>query len=128
MTWDQRDEELFPSTPRARDSDPDTSHQAAASVTNVTAGQMAILWLFTTWGQPMTDVELLEHYRLAHKRWGSTFPRQSDSGVRTRRSELVRAGVLVDSGLIDVLPSGRSAIRWMLTDAGWTRSRKGADR
>lgn len=72
---------------RARSTDPDTSHEAARRVTlNIRATQQEVLSLFTRFGE-MTDPELVE----TAKNLGS---KQSESGLRTRRSELVDLGRL----------------------------------
>ena len=39
---------------------------------------------------------------------------QSDSGLRTRRNELVRMGLLADTGQTRPIRSGRQAILWGL--------------
>lgn len=91
-------------TPRARRTDPKTSHDAAESVQDVTATQDYVLRALR---KPRTDVELLEAYRNFKRA-----PRASESGLRTRRSELVRQGLVRDSGRRVVLESGRAAIVW----------------
>lgn len=95
----------------ARNTDPDTSHAAAASVTRDTRTetQRALVRLLRRYG-PMTDAELAERYYLATK--GQ--PACSPSGLRTRRSELVRDGFVVDTGKRRTLNSGRKAIVWGL--------------
>ena len=90
--------------PHARNSDPTTSHDAASSVRGVNLTQAAILEALT---MPGTDVDIIERYRkLSHA------PRASDSGIRSRRSELVNSGIVRDSGKRAILESGRKAIIW----------------
>jgi hypothetical protein len=93
-------------TALARTTDPDTSHEAAASVTNSAKVQAAILDLLSH--RPFTDDELsrLLAYRMT----------VSPSGLRTRRAELVRLGKVVDSGERVRLRSGRRAIVWALSE------------
>lgn len=93
-----------PAPARARWSDPPTSHTAAASVKNLRRSQQAILNLLRKYG-PATHVELIN---LA-KREGL---RMSESGIRSRCAELVRAGEAFDSGGHKRLPTGRQAIVW----------------
>lgn len=91
---------------KARKTDPATSHEAAATVVNITDTQKVILHLLK---RPMTDVELVQTFYKSVRRdklWAS------ESGIRSRRSELVRAGKVVDSGAREKLPSGRNAIVW----------------
>lgn len=92
--------------PRARTSDPTTSHEAAASVGNITDTQFYVLKALV---HPAHDVELLERYRNFKKA-----PMASDSGIRSRRAELVDMGAVQDSGHRFTLPSGRSATVWEL--------------
>lgn len=96
----------------ARNTDPSTSHSAARSVQNITATQQAIMKLLQI--QPMTDQRLVEFYT-AQIRMGADardFPRASESGIRSRRAELVDAGLVKDSGAREKLESGRSAVVW----------------
>ena len=97
--------------PLARTTDPGTSHEAAASVSNLTATQNAIRWLFDKFGK-LTDEQLQNHYRRMMQQGDA--PRASESGIRSRRSELVAAGYLQDSGDRVKMESGRSAIVWEL--------------
>ena len=92
----------------ARTTDPQTSHEAAASIEKTNLTQFYI-WLALK--RPATDVELLERYRNDRNA-----PQASDSGIRSRRSELVEAGMVEDSGLRQKLPSGRNAIVWKRTE------------
>jgi hypothetical protein len=99
------------STARARGNDPDTSHAAAASVTGLTRKQQAVLECLRELGEPVTDQHLAREY---HARGGvrtPMWPDQSDSGLRTRRSELVARGAVVAVGT-ERLPSGRMAKCW----------------
>jgi hypothetical protein len=95
--------------PHARTTDPITSHQAAASVTNLSATKNFILWLFDKFAY-LTDEELYAHY--CRYMASGDAPMASASGVRTRRSELTETGYLVDSGIRGKTASGRNAITW----------------
>lgn len=90
----------------ARKTDPTTSHMAAASVQDITATQEYILKALK---RPATDVDLVERYNNL-----KTAPRASESGIRSRRAELVALGLVKDSGLRVVLASGRKAIVWQV--------------
>lgn len=96
--------------PIARTTDPATSHAAAASVNDVTLTQYAILVLLRD--QDMTDQELVEAYHAAWYIDPVTVPRASDSGIRSRRAELVARGLVVDTGNRTRTASGRQAILW----------------
>ena len=89
---------------KARNTDPITSHLAAESVRDVTATQEYVLKALR---RNRTDVELVEAYRSL-----KTAPRASESGIRSRRAELVRKGMVVDTGRRVRLDSGRYAIVW----------------
>lgn len=88
----------------ARTTDPETSHEAAASVKDLRASQKMIYEILERYG-PMTDIELV-HYRWAMP--GTI----SESGVRTRRSELVAMGLVEESGKYGKTTHGRRAIIW----------------
>jgi hypothetical protein len=95
-------------TARARRSDPPTSHAAARSVKDLRASQYAVLRCFYECG-PMHDEMLLARY---------TGPPQSDSGLRTRRHELERLGLLQDSGKTATTRSRRATVIWETTPEG----------
>ena len=95
----------------ARRTDPETSHEAAASVKNVAETGEMILWLLQS---PMTDIELVHAYNAVAANGGVV--KASESGIRTRRCELARAGKVVDTGQRNKTPSGRNAIVWQETD------------
>jgi hypothetical protein len=99
----------------ARNTDPQTSHAAAASVRNVTATQTAILALFSK-HLGLSDGELIDVYFS----WADTglVPNASPSGIRSRRAELVARGWVCDSGEREKTPSGRSSIIWAITKDG----------
>ena len=95
-------------TPRARSGDPQTSHDAAASIDPATlsAVRQGILGLLKLWG-PMTHTDLILVYR---RTWG--LPKQTDQGIRSRCRELVVLNLVEDSGLKDQLVTGRWSIKW----------------
>ena len=92
--------------PKARHTDPVTSHDAAKSVRNLTATQQRIVNLLRF---PMTDEELIDSFFVAADISGGY---ASPSGIRSRRAELVFRGVVVDTGERVKLRSGRHAIVW----------------
>jgi hypothetical protein len=92
----------------ARTTDPQTSHEAAAKVKDTNLTQFYI-WLALK--RPATDVELVERYNNDRQA-----PRASESGIRSRRAELVEMGMVEDSGLRQKLASGRNAIVWKRTE------------
>ena len=98
---------------RARNTDPDTSLEAAMSVTELRrrADHDLVLALLFEHG-PLTDFDLA---RLATQRLGHMV-KQTSLGVR--RGELRDAGLVVDSGHKGKSDTGARAIRWALTDAG----------
>lgn len=94
-------------TAHARRTDPETSHEAAAIVTarGLRNSQREILSLFTKYGR-MTDKRLI---KIAAEHG----IKQSDSGIRTRRSELVAQGRVEKKGTTEG-PGPRHTI-WGLT-------------
>lgn len=109
-TWDPdaepEDEPIEPPVGKARWSDPWTSHEAGASLSEikVRAQQRYILGLLREHG-PMTDTRLLELV-LADP----LAPTRAPSGVRTRRGELVTMGYVEDSGETEKLVSNRRGL------------------
>lgn len=98
----------------ARAGDPETSVAAAEALTPevLRASQNAVLRFVRKFG-PCTDQYLVDMYQLIERRQPhALLPRQSASGLRTRRNELFKLGLIEDSGRREVLPSGRSAILW----------------
>lgn len=98
--------------PSARSTDPDTSHEAADDVLSLTERRKAILATLSAHG-PLTDAELAFAYGVGTRIMG--FPRQSESGLRTRRSELAKAGLVIQSGHA-VNESGRRVTVWASAD------------
>lgn len=90
--------------PNARTTDPQTSHTAADSVDNVTQTQAFILRVLK---KPRTDSQLIEAYRKLKRA-----PLASESGIRSRRAELVTKGLVVDSGNRGLTPFNRKSIVW----------------
>ncbi len=90
--------------PRARNTDPQTSHDAAESVSNLTQTQAYVLKALA---RPRTDPQLIEAYRKLKRA-----PLASESGIRTRRAELVDRGLVQDTGERNLTPYGRKAIVW----------------
>lgn len=95
--------------PRYRKTDPVTSRLAAESVTEetITATQKAILYKLEC---PMTDYQLVQVLRVDMEMGEQ--PYVSESGIRSRRAELVEKSLVHDTGLRTKMPSGRYAIVW----------------
>lgn len=93
--------------PIARKTDPETSHAAAASLSAEGLSKLQEEILRTLRAAPMTDSDLCESIaaRFQDCSW-------SESGIRTRRKELVALGKVRDSGKRGQLPSGRESIIW----------------
>lgn len=92
-----------PPQARARHTDPETSHEAARSVTKIRESQLAVLNIIIDWG-PMTD----EQIALRAEQVGLT---QSPSGLRTRRSELVALDLVKHVGFSRTRANRRTR-RW----------------
>ena len=95
-------------TPRARSGDPQTSHDAAASIDPATLSAVRHgIWNLLKQYGPMTHTDLITLY---HRTWG--LPKQTDQGIRSRCKELVRLNLVEDTGLKDQLVTGRWSIKW----------------
>lgn len=112
----------LPTEAHARRTDPPTSHAAARSISDLTRKQLAVHALLRRDG-PMTDVQLVRSYQecVAKKIEinGVLLPEQSDSGIRTRRSELANhdpaLAVVKD---VVVRQGGRKHQRWEAVPIG----------
>jgi hypothetical protein len=93
--------------PQARKTDPQTSHDAANSVKDVSKTKKAILVLLR---KHQSDMQLVANYsKLARQ---NKAPRASESGIRSRRAELVRLGLVKDTGKRDRSAANRQMIVW----------------
>jgi hypothetical protein len=101
-----------PSYTQARRTDPSTSFEAAESIRNVNQTHTRILELLNVYG-PKTDEELTHRWSLEvqHRGW----PTITESGLRSRRAELVAAGYVEDSGERGTTETGRACIVWQTT-------------
>lgn len=107
-----------PRSRRARASDPDTSHEAAASITlgQLRARQRDVLHILAGLGGSGTDEEIAAELATPFGR--TAYGRQSPSGIRTRRAELVERGLVVDSQARARTASNRRTTVWELTPLG----------
>ena len=97
----------------ARRTDPETSHEAAESIRDLTERQWAVLASLDSHGE-MADHVLVEYY-------GFRVPgvvEQSPQSIRSRRAELVKAGLVEHTGEYVKTYSGRRARVWAVTDKG----------
>jgi hypothetical protein len=94
--------------PNTRTNDPITSHLAAKSVRHLTETQKAIMRIL--WRKQMNDVDLVNAYN-AQVNAGKA-PMASQSGIRSRRAELVERGFIAPTGRLEKLATGRMAIIW----------------
>lgn len=107
-----------PERAHARRDDPETSHEAAASVASETIRltQRRILECLSSIGSQ--DDPAIEQWF-----WGSDYEQPSSSGLRTRRSELVAKGLVRHSGEYGRSKTGRRTRLWEITEAGRRRLR-----
>ena len=94
-------EHTLPGMPAARRTDPDTSHAAAASITPGRTERMILSLLYPA--LILTDDEICELL-------GSLHP----PTVKSARSRLTKAGLLVDTGERRPSNRGRDQIVWRL--------------
>jgi len=90
-----------------RTSDPNSSHEAEKSVTGLAFSYRVILGALRDYG-PMNDESLIKVWRKTQTKTAS------DSGIRSRRSELAATGLVIDSGERQRMDSGRMSIVWTL--------------
>ena len=98
-----------------RRSDPWTSHEAAQSISweALRKSEQSVLWVLRVYGKKgLTDPQLIDLYEKA--RIADGLAQQSESGIRSRRAELVKKGLVEERGHAR-LPSGRRAIIWRAT-------------
>ncbi|MDU7718321.1 MAG: hypothetical protein E7J90_08810 [Cutibacterium avidum] len=79
-----------------------------------------VLRLLASRGEPMTHQELIGDYRRLMILEPDT-PNASDSGIRTRVSELVAAGLVEAVDKEGRSSTGKRSIRWAITRAGRAR-------
>ena len=114
-------ESLLAPYKRTRKGDPETSLAAAESVKELTLKQNAVLKVLKHVG-PVTDEELRESYNEPDPvLWllgmpDDPIPPQSDSGLRTRRSELRHRRLVRWTGEYRKLASGRMGRVWEAPD------------
>lgn len=98
----------------SRFTDPDTSHAAAASLSadRMRETQRVIVEILDRFG-PACDEDIATYSRQLASLGEA--PQQSPSGLRSRRAELVAAGIVRDSGERAKTTAGRSTIVWELT-------------
>lgn len=100
--------------PYARELDPATSYQAAASVVNSRPTMQTILKILRIGAATDEVIAYVYAGLVEHGRAKLASP----SGLRSRRAELVALGLVEDSGERRELKTGRQAIVWRITDQG----------
>ena len=89
-----------------RRGDPATSRAAAQAILGVLPDlqQAVYAYAYAQGSYGFTDEEMLRHFNSTRRTY------------RTRRSELTRAGLIVDTGRTRVLPTRRQATVWAIVD------------
>ena len=93
----------------ARTSDPDTSHQAAMTISPESARARVLVMFQNRHPDPWVDIYGNPDYA---RQYGG-----SEGTFRKRRSDLVHLGLVMDSGLRATV-AGHSHVRWSLPPAG----------
>lgn len=91
----------------ARTDHPATAHAAAARAPAGRAGRAVRSYIVSRGLEGATDEQIIE---------AVTFLGFAVNTIRPRRVELVRAGVVVDSGRVRATRSGRDAIVWVAAE------------
>ena len=109
----------MPTTPsaHARRTDPETSHEAAATVDVATERARVLSILLDHDALTDEEIEAIHQWREKSRGWGPS----SGSGLRSRRAELVREGLVVERDRLGQTRSGRRSIRWAAVDSDATR-------
>jgi hypothetical protein len=122
----ERSDRIARSRPRARGSHPQTSHKAAKRAGNeLTRKQEAVFECFqraydkdlrmavnSAIAGGMADPQFIAAYKSAVAHNKSDWPVQSDSGLRTRRHELVEKGKLEKLGVVVERVRGKPFTLW----------------
>lgn len=108
--------------PISHTGDPSTSREAAETIDEdqLRTSQRAVLRLFQISSHPYTDEMVAENYPKSGND-PAIWPRQSPSGLRTRRKELTTLGFLDRIGTTKN-KAGRKVGVYALTDAGQTET------
>jgi hypothetical protein len=85
---------------RARRTDPNTSHEAAASVRDIRGSQQQVLDQLKRFGA------------MTHEQICGRLPKMSVSGVRSRCNELVKRNLVRNTGSTATTKAGRRTIIW----------------
>lgn len=106
---------FLPTRAVTRRGHPDTSREAAATVT-ITPHQILVLryyqWRIDNGHLPaVADEDAVSHYNSLHEENEEFWPAISPSGFRSRRAELARAGALVPGPIVRTA-TGRKAQTW----------------
>jgi hypothetical protein len=96
--------------PKTRTKDPITSHLAAEQVKHLGDTKKAIIRILRR--KQMNDTDLVIAYKNAIATGAA--PNASESGIRSRRAELVERGYVIPSGRMERLASGRMSIIWKI--------------
>jgi hypothetical protein len=94
----------------ARTTDPETSRAAADRVADATVVQQRVVAIYRQHPEGLTDEELIALYARTFATDSRSI--ESKASPRKRRSDLTRAGILIDSGERRQLTSGRRGVVW----------------
>lgn len=97
---------------KARNTDPQTSHDAAHSISAdaLSETQAAIMVILRE--TPMCDEKLVEQFHIWEQL--GRFPKASDQSIRSRRAELVRKGLVEYAGFDERMTTGRFGRVWQV--------------
>lgn len=100
-------------TAHARNTDPETSHEAAASVKNLPEIKRNILLIMAGSSEPMMDWEIVRKYYEYTQVHGWAWA--MEQSIRSRRAELVRDGKIEFADEWGESVTGRRSRKWRLT-------------